>query len=137
MMCLCLCDCVHIRSRVCVCVCVCVCVLVYDHHRRRAFRPLAPLCACVFTQSCLRMCGTQLLSPALAEFLGAEEMSRGDVVKALHAYFKAHDLQDKSNGQNILFDDKLQALFKCKKTTFFKLNKLLTKHLADAGEVVA
>lgn len=47
-----------------------------------------------------------------------------------------HNLQDPNNGQQILFDDKLQAVFKVKKTTFFKLNKLLVKHLGDPDELV-
>lgn len=78
----------------------------------------------------------KVLSPQLAEFLGKEEMGRGDVVKALHDYFKAHDLQDKNNRSVINFDEKLQQIFKCKKTTFFKLNKLLVKHLASPGDLV-
>lgn len=75
------------------------------------------------------------LSPALAEFIGEETMSRPDVVKRLHAYFKEHNLQNPKDKRQILFDDKLQQIFKRKTTDYFKLNALLTKHLYDPGEL--
>jgi len=76
----------------------------------------------------------KVLSKPLADFLGQESMSRGDIVKAINEYVRKHDLQDKSDGRVINFDERLQQVFKVKKTTFFKLSKLLTKHVADASE---
>jgi chromatin remodeling complex protein RSC6 len=63
-------------------------------------------------------------------------MSRGDVVKALHDYFKAHNLQDANNRSVINFDPALEAVFHRKKTTFFKLNQLLVGKLMDPKEIV-
>jgi len=77
----------------------------------------------------------KFLSPALAEFLGAEKMSRGDVVKQLHAYFKEHSLQNPKDKRKILFDEKLQIVFKRKSTDYFKLNRLLSSHLYEIDEV--
>lgn len=76
------------------------------------------------------------LSPALAEFMGEPKMTRPDVVKRLHEYIKANNLQNPKNKRQILFDDKLQEVFKRKTTDYFKLNTLLTKHLTDPGELV-
>ena len=76
------------------------------------------------------------LSPALGEFLGETEMTRPDVVKRLHLYIKEHNLQNPKNKKQILFDDKLQQVFKRKTTDYFKLNTLLTKHLTDPGELL-
>jgi upstream activation factor subunit UAF30 len=76
------------------------------------------------------------LSPALAEVLGEPSMTRPDVVKKLHEYFKAHNLQNPKNKKQIIFDEKLQLVFKRKTTDYFALNTLLTKHLTDPGELV-
>lgn len=76
------------------------------------------------------------LSPALAEFIGEDTMTRPDVVKRLHEYIKANNLQNPKNKKNILLDDKLQLVFKRKTTDYFKLNALLSKHLTDPGELL-
>lgn len=76
------------------------------------------------------------LSPALAEFLGETKMTRPDVVKKLHEYFKEHNLQNPKNKKQILLDEKLQQVFKRKTTDYFHLNTLLTKHLTDPGELI-
>jgi len=74
----------------------------------------------------------QVLSAAMAEFYGEQQASRPDVVKKLHAYIKEHSLQDKKDGRKINFDEKLQSIFKVKSTTFFKINKILSKHIKPA-----
>lgn len=76
------------------------------------------------------------LSPALAEFIGENKMTRPDVVKRLHEYIKANDLQDPKNKKRILLDEKLQLVFKRKTTDYFKLNTLLSSHLTDPGELL-
>jgi len=77
------------------------------------------------------------LSPQLADFLGGEEkLPRTEVVKKLHSYIKENNLQDPKDKRKIKFDDKLQEVFKCKSTDFFKLNRLLSKHIKTADEVV-
>lgn len=77
-----------------------------------------------------------VLSPALANFLGADEMARTDVVKMLHHYIKENKLQNPQNKREILFDNKLQEVFKTKKTDYFKINKLISQHAKPADEVV-
>lgn len=74
----------------------------------------------------------QYLSPALAAFLGEQYLSRSEVVKRLSQYVKDNKLQDPRDGRKILFDTELQSVFKCKSTTFFKLQRLLSAHLTDA-----
>jgi len=77
-----------------------------------------------------------VLSPSLANFLGADEMTRTDVVKQLHHYIKEHNLQNPQNKREILFDTKLQEVFKTKKTDYFKINKLISQHAKPADEVI-
>jgi upstream activation factor subunit UAF30 len=77
------------------------------------------------------------LSDALSEFLGGKNMiPRTEVVKDLHAYIKEHNLQNPANRRQIIFDDKLQSVFKVKTTDYFKINKLISKHVKPADEVV-
>jgi chromatin remodeling complex protein RSC6 len=71
------------------------------------------------------------VSDDLAEVVGKGPMPRSEVVKALWAYIKKHDLQDPSNKRNINADDKLQAVFGGKKTVnMFEMTKLVSKHLS-------
>ncbi|KAF1775892.1 SWIB domain [Phytophthora cactorum] len=49
------------------------------------------------------------LSPELAQVVGAETMARPQVVKALWAYIREHDLQDPNNKKTILLDDTLRG----------------------------
>ncbi|PRP78526.1 hypothetical protein PROFUN_13583 [Planoprotostelium fungivorum] len=77
-----------------------------------------------------------ILSDALSEFFGGEtKMTRPDVVKRITSYVKENNLQDPKNGRNILLDEKMQNVFKTKKTNYFKINALLSKHLYKPEEV--
>ena len=79
------------------------------------------------------------LSPALSAFLPSQpsHMSWGDVVKALWAYFRAHNLQDERNKKRILLDEPLQSVFGKDRKTMdaFKMNTLLTKHMKKEDEL--
>jgi len=77
-----------------------------------------------------------ILSPALGDFLGETQLPRTEVVKRLHAYVKEKNLQNPKDGRKIIFDEKLQAVFKCKTTDFFKMNRLLSKHVKAPEEMV-
>jgi len=78
-----------------------------------------------------------ILSESLATFLETDEpMPRTEVVKRLHAYIKEHNLQNPKDRRIILFDQKLQDVFKRKTTDFFKLNKLLSKHVIPIDEAI-
>uniref|UniRef100_A0A7S3R0E3 DM2 domain-containing protein n=1 Tax=Dunaliella tertiolecta TaxID=3047 RepID=A0A7S3R0E3_DUNTE len=68
-----------------------------------------------------------LLSPALSAFVGAETMSRPQVVKSVWDYIKKHNLQDPKNKRNIICDDKLKTIF-TPPITMFSMNKQLSKH---------
>ncbi len=71
------------------------------------------------------------VSDDLAEVVGKGPMPRSEVVKALWAYIKKHDLQDPKNKRNINADDKLKAVFDGKKTVnMFEMTKLVSKHLS-------
>ena len=71
--------------------------------------------------------GQTVLSAELQEFLGCETMSRPEVVKAIWAYIREHDLQDPSDRRNILPDDKLGKILKAP-VGIFSMNKQLSKH---------
>lgn len=77
-----------------------------------------------------------LLSPALADLVGAKEMSRPQVVKALWAYIKANDLQDPADRRNIRCDEKFKALFKRPRISCFSMNKYLSDHLKRIDDIV-
>ncbi len=71
------------------------------------------------------------LSPELEEVTGKGPMARGQVVKKLWEYIKAHNLQNPSNKRNILADDKLKIIFGGKgEVTMFEMTKLVSTHLS-------
>lgn len=55
------------------------------------------------------------LSPALADIVGASQMSRPQITKQLWVYIKAHDLQDPSDKRNIIPDERLRQVFNMNK----------------------
>lgn len=69
-------------------------------------------------------------SDELAEVVGKESLSRGDVVSKMWDYIKKNDLQNPENKREILADDKLKPIFDGRdKVTMFEMNKYLSKHL--------
>jgi upstream activation factor subunit UAF30 len=84
----------------------------------------------------------KLLSPALAHFLQenfqitADSLPRSEVVRKLHEYIKAKNLQDPKDRRRIIFDETLRNVFKTSRTTYFKINTLLTRHLADPRDLL-
>lgn len=70
------------------------------------------------------------LSPDLAQVVGADELSRGDVMKKVWDYIKSHQLQDTANKRLIKPDDKLAKLFGTKEAVdMFKMAGLLNPHI--------
>ena len=61
--------------------------------------------------------------------VGAEPLSRGEVVSKVWEYIKQHKLQNPENGREIVADEKLEAVFGKKKVTMFEMNKHLAQHL--------
>ncbi|CAB9524131.1 Upstream activation factor subunit [Seminavis robusta] len=68
------------------------------------------------------------LSPKLAKFLHASELSRPQIVKGLWDYIKEHDLQNPDNRKEILLDAKMKKVFGCDKFTMFSMNKYISHH---------
>jgi len=75
--------------------------------------------------------GSKKLSPILAEITGKEEMTRGEVMKALWVYIKSNNLQDPENRRRILADEKLKELFGGEDSVdMFQLARVIAGHLS-------
>ena len=70
-------------------------------------------------------------SPQLAEIVGDKDLPRSEVVSAVWAYIKKHDLQDPADKRNIKADAKLEKIFGKKSATMFEMNKFLSAHLTS------
>ncbi|KAI9508560.1 SWIB-domain-containing protein [Russula earlei] len=77
------------------------------------------------------------LSEPLAALVQEDALSRPQVVKRLWAYIKTNNLQNPTNGREILCDGALRAVFNTDKIDMFKMNKELGKHLSDPSETTA
>ncbi|KAL3674553.1 hypothetical protein V7S43_000501 [Phytophthora oleae] len=75
------------------------------------------------------------LSPELAQVVGAETMARPQVVKALWAYIREHDLQDPNNKKTILLDDTLRNVFQRDSFTMFSMNKFVKRHVRKPDDL--
>ena len=69
-------------------------------------------------------------SAELAGVVGANPLSRPDVVSKMWEYIKANNLQNPQNKREILADEKLEPIFGGKKVTMFEMNKHLARHLS-------
>ena len=70
------------------------------------------------------------LSPELTAVIGPGPLSRGEVVKKMWEYIKAHNLQNPANRRNIMADDKLRPIFDGKdEVSMFEMTKLVSGHL--------
>lgn len=71
------------------------------------------------------------VSAALEAVIGPGPLPRGQVVKKLWEYIKAHNLQDPTNKRNIRADEKLKAVFGGKAVVdMFEMTKLVSAHLS-------
>ncbi|KAJ4790732.1 SWIB/MDM2 domain superfamily protein [Rhynchospora pubera] len=69
------------------------------------------------------------ISPELQELVGAPEMARTEVIKAIWAYIKSNNLQDPEKKRIIVCDDKLKKVFGGKdRVDFLEVSKLLNPH---------
>ena len=68
-------------------------------------------------------------SKELAAVVGAQPLSRGEVVSKVWEYIKQRNLQNPENRREIVADEKLEAVFGKKKVTMFEMNKHLARHL--------
>lgn len=67
-----------------------------------------------------------LISPALQEIIGKARLPRTEVIRSLWNYIKENNLQNPEKKTEIICDDKLFAVFKCKKVKMFTMNRKLT-----------
>ncbi|KAG7390482.1 hypothetical protein PHYPSEUDO_007708 [Phytophthora pseudosyringae] len=75
------------------------------------------------------------LSPELAQVVGADTMARPQVVKALWAYIREHNLQDPNNKKTILLDDTLRGVFQRDSFTMFSMNKFVKRHVRKPDDL--
>ena len=69
------------------------------------------------------------LSPEMAAFMGTSEAARTEVVKQLWVHIKKEGLQNPSNKQEIILDQRLKQVFKVDRMTMFSLNKYVAAHV--------
>jgi len=70
------------------------------------------------------------LSQELADIVGKQEATRGEVIKQLWAYIKEHKLQDPENKQYFKPDKRMAKVFGEDKMRGFGMAKYLGKHLS-------
>ncbi|CAK7330059.1 unnamed protein product [Dovyalis caffra] len=69
------------------------------------------------------------VSPEMAEFIGAPEVSRTQALKLIWAHIKERNLQDPSNKKNIICDEKLKKIFAGKdQVGFLEIAGLISPH---------
>lgn len=67
---------------------------------------------------------------ALGAVIGTEPLPRTEVTKRIWDYIREHSLQDPSNRQMIVADDKLRLVFDGKdKVSMFEMTRLVNNHL--------
>eukprot|EP00531_Pseudo-nitzschia_arenysensis_P010442 CAMPEP_0116151648 /NCGR_PEP_ID=MMETSP0329-20121206/20215_1 /TAXON_ID=697910 /ORGANISM="Pseudo-nitzschia arenysensis, Strain B593" /LENGTH=412 /DNA_ID=CAMNT_0003648287 /DNA_START=20 /DNA_END=1258 /DNA_ORIENTATION=- len=72
------------------------------------------------------------LSDELAELVGTNILPRPQVVKAIWAHIKKHELQNPEDKREILCDDKLKKVMGGEsKVTMFNMNRYVTDHLLE------
>ncbi|MCS6986577.1 MAG: SWIB/MDM2 domain-containing protein [Sphingomonadaceae bacterium] len=71
-------------------------------------------------------------SSELAAIVGSGTIPRGEAVKRVWDYIKAHNLQDPGDRRRILADAKLKKVFGQDSCTMFEMNRHLARHLRPA-----
>ncbi len=56
------------------------------------------------------------------------------IVKNIWVYIKANNLQNPSDGREILLNGEMKGVFKVDKCTIFSINKLISNHLSTIEE---
>ena len=70
------------------------------------------------------------LSKELSKLLDVKELTRGEVLKQVWVYIRAHNLQDPQDKRMILPDDKLGKVLGTKEpVSMFAMTKLLSAHI--------
>lgn len=72
-----------------------------------------------------------LLSPELAEVVGAKEMARSDIVKKMWEIVRERELFDPNNKQFIICDAQLKKIFGEERIRMFGVMKYLKAHLTE------
>ncbi|KAG8792664.1 hypothetical protein FRC12_005306 [Ceratobasidium sp. 428] len=74
------------------------------------------------------------LSSAMAEFTGAQALSRPQIVKKLWDHIKANNLQNPADKREILCDDAMQQVFGVNRINMFQMNKMVSNHVFEPQE---
>jgi chromatin remodeling complex protein RSC6 len=72
-------------------------------------------------------------SPELSKIVGADPLTRAEVVSRVWTYIKSKNLQNPENKREIVADEALVRVFGKPKVTMFEMNKHLTAHLSTHG----
>ena len=75
------------------------------------------------------------LSVELAEFTGETMLGRTEVTKRIWAYIKENELQNPKDRREILCDEKLSKVLKCKKINMMKMTAVLSKQMFSAKDL--
>lgn len=68
--------------------------------------------------------------PTLAAVVGSGEMTRAEITKAIWAYVKDNNLQDKQDKRKINADEKLRSVFGGRdQVTMFEMTRLVNQHV--------
>ncbi|XP_033756429.1 upstream activation factor subunit spp27-like [Pecten maximus] len=76
-----------------------------------------------------------LLSPALADIMGTDQMPRCDVVKKIYEIAKESSLLDPKNKQYMICNDDLFRVFGKRRVRMFGMMKHLTDHITDPHKI--
>ena len=68
---------------------------------------------------------------ALAAVVGTASETRGQFMKKIWDYIKAHNLQDPSDRRMIVADAKLRPLFGVAKLSMLKLGGIVSRHISE------
>ena len=68
------------------------------------------------------------LSKPLQNVVGVEQSTRTEIIKLLWNYIRKHNLQNPTNGREVICDDRMKAVFG-DKMTIFTMNRLLGPHI--------
>jgi len=72
-----------------------------------------------------------VLSPELADVVGASQMARHEVVKKIWAVVKERNLNDPADKRFAICDDQMFSVFRVKRFRTFAMMKYLTKHFLE------
>ncbi|KAL4232149.1 hypothetical protein ACF0H5_009724 [Mactra antiquata] len=77
-----------------------------------------------------------VLSSALAELMGTDQLARNEVVKKMWEIVRERKLLDPKDRRFMLCDEQLQKIFGRKRVQMFVMMKYLTSHIREGGSTI-